>query len=388
MVVDPPYDWAAEGHAGGPFTPLSFNYTLRNLSDDRINYAATVEVPWLSVSPASGMIPVGGLTVVTVTLDDEAIRSFDNGTYTAGVSFVNLTSHDGDTVRTGALSVGVPMRKAEWNLSAMPFWLKDGAWAFGRPTGQGGQQMGNPDPSSGATGFNVFGVNLSGDYDAGMSGPYYLVSNPVSLVGSHSAGVKYERWLNTEGMPHASAFVEASTDGVEWARIWQNSGNIADDAWSTQTHSIAAVADGAAQVYVRWGYGIHSADATPCSGWNIDDIELWAVPEGTARISLNVDVGSLDWTPIQGAITYDVVRGDLATLLSSGGDYTAATVSCEASGVAGTSAALGLDPTPGNGYWFLVRGNSTQGHLSYQALYPSQVDLRDDEIIASGNDCP
>ena len=76
------------------------------------------------------------------------------------------------------------------------------------------------------------------------------------------------------------------------------------------------------------------------------------------------------------------------TLVSSGGDYTSATETCEASGVTGTSAAMGLDPTPGNGYWFLVRGNSTQGHMSYQALYPSQVGLRDDEIGASGNDCP
>jgi hypothetical protein len=189
-------------------------------------------------------------------------------------------------------------------------------------------------------------------------------------------------------MPHASAFVEATTDGVDWFRIWQNSGNIADAAWSTQSHSIAAVADGAATVQVRWGYATHTAEATPCSGWNLDDIELWAVPEGTARIALQVDVGTLDWTPIQGAISYDVVRGDLATLVGSGGDYAAATMACEASGVAGTSAAMSLDPGPGDGYWYLVRGNSTQGPMSYQALYPSQVGLRDDEISASGNDCP
>lgn len=388
MIIDPPYDWAAEGQAGGPFAPLTFDYTLRNPTDDRITFTASVDEPWISVSPAMGVIAAGGSTVVTVTLHDETIRSFDNGTYTAGVSFVNATTHSGDTVRMGALSVGIPICEAEWNLTAMPFWLKDGAWEFGRPTGQGGDQMGNPDPVSGATGLNVFGVNLNGDYDPAMSGPYYLVANPVSLWGSHSARVTYQRWLNTEGMPHASAFVEASTDGVEWSRIWQNAGNIADDAWSLQSHSIAAVADGAAQVYVRWGYAMHSASATPCSGWNIDDIELWAVPEGSARITLNVDAGSLVWTPVQGAITYDVVRGDLGMLLGSGGDYAAATQACEASGVADTTVSLGLDPSPGSGHWFLVRGNSTQGHMSYQALYPSQVGLRDDEISASGNDCP
>jgi hypothetical protein len=38
-------------------------------------------------------------------------------------------------------------------------------WDFGQPAGQGNTWWGhNPDPTSGATGANVFGVNLNGDY--------------------------------------------------------------------------------------------------------------------------------------------------------------------------------------------------------------------------------
>jgi len=389
MVVDPAYDWAVEGQAGGPFSTLSFEYTLHNPTDERITYDVRGNAPWISVDPSTGIIPTGGSIVVTVTLDDMAIRSFDNDTYTANVNFTNLTTHEGDTVRTGALSVGLPMIRAQWDLNAMPFWLKDGAWAFGQPAGQGGGQMGNPDPASASTGLNVFGVNLSGDYDAdAVDGPYYLVSNAVSLLGTHSARVQFDRWLNTEGMPYASAVVEASTDGETWSTVWQNSGNVMDAAWTRVSHSLAAVAAGGDQIYVRWGYGVHDAEATPCSGWNLDDIGIWSVPEGTARITLQVDPSTLSWTEVQGAIAYDVVRGDVTTLVATGGDFAAATEGCEAMDVTGTSSAFGLDPLPGHGYWYLVRGNSTEGPMSYQVLYPSQVGLRDEEIEASGVACP
>mgnify|MGYP000326085317 CR=1 FL=1 len=38
-----------------------------------------------------------------------------------------------------------------------------------------------------------------------------------------------------------------------------------------------AVAQGGDQMLLRWGYAVHSADATPCSGWNVDDVEIWEV---------------------------------------------------------------------------------------------------------------
>jgi hypothetical protein len=46
------------------------------------------------------------------------------------------------------------------------------------------------------------------------------------------------------------------------------------------------------------------------------------------------------------------------------------------------------EPDPGAGFWILVRGVSSEGPITYEALYPSQVDLRDDEIAGSGTDCP
>src|SRR3972149_8521856 len=56
-------------------------------------------------------------------------------------------------------------------LDTNPGWSVSGQWAFGQPTGQGGVAHPNPDPSSGYTGSNVYGVNLNGDYSTTAGGP-------------------------------------------------------------------------------------------------------------------------------------------------------------------------------------------------------------------------
>jgi hypothetical protein len=53
-------------------------------------------------------------------------------------------------------------------------------WAFGVPTGQGGESHGFPDHASGATGRNVYGVNLNGDYSTTVGGPYFPTMGPVA----------------------------------------------------------------------------------------------------------------------------------------------------------------------------------------------------------------
>ncbi len=61
--------------------------------------------------------------------------------------------------------------------------------------------MAIPDPTSGATGTNVFGVNLGGDYDtSSMGGPYYLTTGAIDLTNRNSCQLRFKRWLNTDGM--------------------------------------------------------------------------------------------------------------------------------------------------------------------------------------------
>ena len=105
------------------------------------------------------------------------------------------------------------------------------------------------------------------------------------------------------------------------------------------------------------------------------------------RIELLVDRGSLSWTPGSGATGYDVVRGDLGTLRSGGGDYTGATTECVADDHAETSLAYGNDPAvPGEGFWFLVRPESLAE--GFETMAASQVQGRTLEVDAAAATCP
>jgi hypothetical protein len=97
----------------------------------------------------------------------------------------------------------------------------------------------------------------------------------------------------------------------------------------------------------------------------------------------------LSWSPQQAASWYDVVRGGLSSLRSSGGDYSVATQACLAEKLGGTSVFLAEpDPPPGEGLWYLVRGANCKGHGTYDTGLVSQAAPRDAGIAASSVDCP
>jgi len=74
--------------------------------------------------------------------------------------------------------------------------------------------------------------------------------------------------------------LEVSNDGQTWQIIWQSQDGqlLADSKWQVVNYDISSIADGQPAVYVRWSYEIASDRALDYSGWNIDDIELRAVP--------------------------------------------------------------------------------------------------------------
>ena len=164
----------------------------------------------------------------------------------------------------------------ESTLDIDPGWTKDGQWEFGMPTGQGGGRYGNPDPASGHTGQNVFGVNLNGDYDTTIGGPYSLKTNPFNLIGYNDVKLRFWRWLNTDYVDYVKCSLEISLDGNIWSLVWQNPEReeIADSAWNSVECDISSLADGQPAVYARWTYRILRERAYPYSGWNLDDIQL------------------------------------------------------------------------------------------------------------------
>ncbi len=164
-----------------------------------------------------------------------------------------------------------------WDMNSNPGWTTQGQWAWGQPTGGGGQ-YGGPDPTSGATGNNVYGYNLSGDYANNLS-ETHLTTTAIDCTGLSSVSLKFQRWLGVEVSTYDHAYVRVSNNGSSWTTLWSNGAQVADTAWSQQEFDISSVADGQSTVYLRWTMGTTDGSWQFC-GWNIDDVEIWALGGG------------------------------------------------------------------------------------------------------------
>ena len=109
---------------------------------------------------------------------------------------------------------------------------------------------------------------------------------------------------------------------------------------------------------------------------------------GELAVRLEVARDELSWSPIGGATSYDVIRGDLDLLLTSGGDFAAATESCLVNGNTTTILPYSDEPPPGFDWWILVRAARALSVLSYDSFGPGQAGSRDGGIAASGAACP
>lgn len=165
-----------------------------------------------------------------------------------------------------------------FNLNTDPGWSREGQWAFGQPLGGGGLTWGFPDPTSGATGQNVFGVNLAGDYATTPATPMlHLTTGPIDLTNARRVKLRYQRWLNTDYPPYAGARVSVSgNDGATWQQVWTVPAQtpVADSSWRLLEHDVSAIVDRKPAVRVRWSYQIGTSVPFPYSGWNIDDIQF------------------------------------------------------------------------------------------------------------------
>jgi hypothetical protein len=139
---------------------------------------------------------------------------------------------------------------------------------------------------------------------------------------------------------------------------------------------------------IVWG-GFNQVDLN--SGGRYCDAACTAPPPaGSSVVSVASQAGGelVSWTAVTGADTYDLVRGSLTLLSSSGGDFTASTGACLANDQTGVSFLDATVPALGGGFWYLVRGLSCGGAGTYDSIGGSQVGSRDAEIAASPNSCP
>ncbi|HRX86570.1 MAG TPA: M14 family zinc carboxypeptidase [Phycisphaerae bacterium] len=165
------------------------------------------------------------------------------------------------------------------NMDSDPGWTAQGQWAWGVPTGGG---TFNHDPTSGHTGANVYGYNLSGNYADNLPATY-LTTAPIDCTGEFGVELRFWRWLGVESsFGFDDATVEVSNDGLNWTVVYSaadehatDNGFVVDTEWVHQTFDISAVADDQPTVYLRWGMGpTDGSNALP--GWNIDDVVLFS----------------------------------------------------------------------------------------------------------------
>ena len=273
LGVLPGQGFEAQGDVGGPFTPSSMAYTLENRGASSFNYQVTATKNWLSVTNGAGSIAPGANTVVTVSINAQA-DLLATGVHEDTLTFLNLTTGDGDTSRAVRLQVGTPALAYSFPLDTNPGWTTQGQWAWGQPTGGGGEH-GNPDPFSGHTGPNVYGYNLGGDYANNLA-ERHLTSPAIDCGHLSATTLSFWRWLNVEVSTYDHAYLRVSNDGTNWTTIWENGAEITDSSWTRHTYDISEVADGQSTVYLRWTQGTTDSSWL-YSGWNIDDIEIWGL---------------------------------------------------------------------------------------------------------------
>ncbi|MFQ5463810.1 MAG: S8 family serine peptidase, partial [Phycisphaerae bacterium] len=152
-----------------------------------------------------------------------------------------------------------------------PGWTTQDQWAFGQPTGGGGQH-GGPDPTSGFSGPNVYGYNLNGDYPNNLP-ERHLTSTALDCTGLANVKLRFWRWLGVEQPAFDHAYVRVSNNGSTWTTLWQNTAEVADTSWVFQEFDISAVADNQPTVFLRWTIGTTDFSWQYC-GWNLDDVQI------------------------------------------------------------------------------------------------------------------
>jgi hypothetical protein len=306
------------------------DYTLDNIGDYSIGYNVTKSAAWLTLTNATGTLAPFTSTVVTVSINSAA-NSLPESVYPDTVNFINTTDGAGDTTREVRLTVGVPAVVYEWTLDTDPGWTTTGLWAWGQPTGGGGQ-YGGPDPTGGYTGANVYGYNLNGDYENNLP-ERHLTSTAIDCSGLSGVTLKFQRWLGVEQPLWDHAYVRVSNNGSSWTTIWENAVEVTDSSWTLQEFDISAVADDMPTVYLRWTLGTTDTAWQYC-GWNIDDIQLVAVgggPQCSVPADCDDGIGCTDDTCVAGACVFTPNAGNCDDGLFCNGPETCdAALDCQA----------------------------------------------------------
>ncbi len=127
LSVSPSTGLTSGGMTGGPFSPSSQAYTLKNTGAMSINWTASVNQPWVTLSQTGGTLAAGASATVTASINTNA-NSLAAGSYSAVVTFVNSTNGAGNTSRNVSLTVTQPAPVEGYQVGPIAFnWIDPSA---------------------------------------------------------------------------------------------------------------------------------------------------------------------------------------------------------------------------------------------------------------------
>jgi hypothetical protein len=134
LSLAPNEDFYAERTTSSDFVAEEKVYTVSNSGNNLMNWNASVDQSWVSLSLDSGSLDVSESTTVTVALNSTA-SSLTYGYYTAKVSFTNLVNANGNKDVYVIYQVVPDPKNLEWDNGMGDFEPADDTvfWAFEQP---------------------------------------------------------------------------------------------------------------------------------------------------------------------------------------------------------------------------------------------------------------
>jgi hypothetical protein len=238
---------------------------------------------------------------------------------------------------------------------------ENAGWINAQPLGPGGpgMQVGDLAVTGWLWSENAGWISLSCTNDSSCGTVTYGVTNDLSgRLGGFGWGENVG-WVsfNPDGQPVTIDRPTGMLTGRAWA---ENIGWIMFSAISPVAYQVV-------------------------TSWCLPAPDLPTIPDLTVQPSPSGHEVSLG--PVAPNVYYDLVRGDVVTLRSSGGSFAAATEACVATHATG-ALAINEPLPPGGVHWYLARSANCSGHSTYNELSGDQAAPRDAGIAASGSGCP
>jgi hypothetical protein len=248
-----------------------------------------------------------------------------------------------------------PSNKFAWGENVG--WINAGPSVSGSP----GMQIDDFEVAGWMWGENLGWISLSCENDGSCSTTEYGVLHDGAGTLSGYAWSENAGWINFSPAT-AGVFVDPAT------------GEFSGHAWGENVGWIAFSWAGAhpGRLVTTW-----RCDPAPAPPADTPELTLEKMGADTA----------LHWTTVTGATGYDVVYGELGTLRTSPAPFEDATLGCPGDNDTGSGLIFQGTPSPGDGFWFLVRGVNCGGAGTYDSIGSGQVAPRD-AAIAAGGGCP